>query len=133
MVIMYGIDRVPGPATPPGRSLPQLHTLTATGATAETRTINAMGDAAAHGVEIAEVTIAAYGISEHKTVTAPVEWHGRIEALSVVTQYGPNYQRRVVDTLDSLSHHARNGYLELAAADLAYCERIAGTSPTTES
>ena len=80
------------------------------------------------GDDIVEVTIAAYGLGEHKVVVAPGAWRSRIEALSAVTQYGPNYQRRVVDTLGDLSHKVRSGYLELAEADLEYCERIAGTA-----
>ena len=72
-----------------------------------------------------EVRVAAYATGESLAVTVPPAWVPRIKALESVTQYGPSYQRRVVDTLVDLSHQVRSGHLELAERSLEYCERIA--------
>lgn len=73
-----------------------------------------------------DVVISAYGIGEHLTVTVPATWAARIKALEPVTQFGPNYQRRVVDTLVDVNHQVRTGALSLAESGLEYCERVAG-------
>lgn len=71
-----------------------------------------------------KVTFPAFGIGEEMAITAPVEWHARISALSPLCLYGPNYSRHVVDTLVSLHYAVRDGYLDYAAELLAYCEEV---------
>jgi hypothetical protein len=79
--------------------------------------------------DLETVRLPAYGIGEHMEVQVPPDLVGRVEALSSVTSYGPDYQRRVVDTLVDLSHLARVGERELVEQRLSYCERIAGLRP----
>lgn len=83
-------------------------------------------DDAAGSMEPTEVRISAYGIGEHLTVLVPQAWEPRIRALEPVAQFGPQYSRRVTDTLVDITHQVRSGHLDLAERSLAYCERVAG-------